>query len=378
MLSLALTLLLSTPDAQAAGKCDALVKKAEAAKGTDLATAFTNLAGCDHKLAEDSYMKLLSNAADSDALVAYSLAAIKLDIWNPVWGELSKIPDYSARDEVASRVGAACATEPKVTAFLQGAYFGLRDIEFSQWDDAFAACENTSLSDWLTTQVSAPPEKLYDEKFNALMGIYVNKQRAAALPVLSKAAVKAAKAGPFDAILQQMDAAVAPSLGETLSEEDKAALEKALIEVAKGVDPEKAKLVADRLATAGAEKAAAKLLPAIYPKLVQGGGSFLYGVAAVEAGDCKGKKTAVVHHAVVTEPGKRWNVITDAEPAIRTAAKPKLTKCTAEEKDWPVSVTPTPIAGAKNMEGWLNSLSKQLTEKGYEVELEEEKDVKLN
>jgi len=86
MLSLALTLLLSTPDAQAAGKCDALVKKAEAAKGTDLATAFTNLAGCDHKLAEDSYMKLLSNAADSDALVAYSLAAIKLDIWNPVWG----------------------------------------------------------------------------------------------------------------------------------------------------------------------------------------------------------------------------------------------------------------------------------------------------
>jgi hypothetical protein len=30
------------------------------------------------------------------------------------------------------------------------------------------------------------------------------------------------------------------------------------------------------------------------------------------------------------------------------------------------------------MEGWLNSLSKQLTEKGYEVELEEEKDVKLN
>jgi hypothetical protein len=247
MLSLALTLLLSTPDAQAAGKCDALVKKAEAAKGTDLATAFTNLAGCDHKLAEDSYMKLLSNAADSDALVAYSLAAIKLDIWNPVWGELSKIPDYSARDEVASRVGAACATEPKVTAFLQGAYFGLRDIEFSQWDDAFAACENTSLSDWLTTQVSAPPEKLYDEKFNALMGIYVNKQRAAALPVLSKAAVKAAKAGPFDAILQQMDAAVAPSLGETLSEEDKAALEKALIEVAKGVDPEKAKLVADRL-----------------------------------------------------------------------------------------------------------------------------------
>jgi len=378
MLSLALSLLITAPDALAAGKCDALVKKAETTKGTDLAAAYTALAGCDHKLAEDSYMKLLSNASDADALVAYSLAAIKLDIWNPVWGELSKISDYSARDEVASRVGAACAEEPKVTAFLQGAYFGLRDIEFSQWDDAFAACENPGLTDWLTTQVSTPPEKQYDEKFNALMGIYVNKQKSAALPVLAKAAVKAAKSGPFDAITAQMDAAVAPSLGETIKPEDQAALEKAFIDVAKGVDPEKAKLVADRLAAAGSEAAAAKLLPAIYPKLVQGGGAFLYGVAAVEAGDCKGKKTAVVHHAVVSDPGKRWNIITDAEPAIRTAAKPQLAKCTVDAGGWPVSVTPTPIAGAKNMESWLNSLAGQLTEKGYAVEMEEEKGIKLN
>jgi hypothetical protein len=376
MLTLAFGLLMSTSPAQA-GKCDAQVKKAESAKGIAIGAAFADLAKCDTSIAEEQYLKLLAGATDSDALVELSMAAVRFEVWNPVWGELGKISSYEARDEVAQRIGAACTTEPKVVSFLQGAYFGLRDIDFKQWDDAFRACESEDLTKWLTQQVEAPPDKMFDEKFNALLEVYVKKVGPAALGPLSKSAIKAANAGPFDAILLQMDSAVAPGLGESMTTENQQALEKALIEIAKGVAPEKSKAVADRLASAGSEAAAARLLPSIYPKLVQSGGSFLYGGAAVEAGDCKGVKTAVVHYATVTEPGKRWNVLSSLDVPMR-AAKPKLAKCTLEEGGWPVAITPNPVSGSKEIEAWVQSVSKQWAERGYEVKTQEEKGVKLD
>ena len=80
------------------------------------------------------------------------------------------------------------------------------------------------------------------------------------------------------------------------SPEDRKRLEKSLVIVAGSVAPEQAAMVADRLFNAGAEEAAAGLLPNIYPDKVQSDGSLLYGVASVE--NCDGQ--AYIHYAVVS------------------------------------------------------------------------------
>ena len=55
-------------------------------------------------------------------------------------------------------------------------------------------------------------------------------KRKDALPHLQTAALKAAQNnGPFDSIIIQMNAAVEPGLGETMSEENKVALEDAFL-----------------------------------------------------------------------------------------------------------------------------------------------------
>lgn len=365
--------LLSTAQA---GPCDAALKKAESTKGEAIGGAFRDLAKCDKALAEANYTKVMSNATDTDALVSLTRAAVEAEVWSPVWAQLSKISDYSARDEVARRVGEACGESPATVRFLQGAYFGLRDIEFQQWDDAFINCGDAGLTTWLTGQVEAPPARQFDEKFNALLDIYVKKQRGAALPALTKGAIKAAKDGPYDAILMQMDAAVAPELGANLSAEDQAKLEAALVEVARAVDPSRARAVADRLANAGSQQAAARLLPTVYPDRVQDAGGFLYGAAAIEAGDCKGKKQAILHVAEVREAGRRWVILTDTEAALKDL-KPKLKGCTVESP-WPVAATPEPVKSAKDIEAWVATLEKAWADKGYEVKVQAEKGVSLN
>ncbi len=360
-----------------AGPCDATVKKADTAKGAELVSAYTSLLKCDKKVAEDNFIKFMSGASDADTLISLSLASIDADVWGPVWTMVGKISSYEARDEVANRVGSSCVEHPKVLGFLQGAYFGLRDIDFKQWDDAFLSCEAPALLDWLTQQVEAPPDKQYDEKYNTLITVYSHRQGAAALPSLQKAAIKAAKTGPLDAILTQIDEAVAPELGDEMSAEDRAKLESTLVEVARNVGPDKARAVADRLASAGSEAAAARLLPTIYPDRVQAGGSFLYGGASVETADCKGVKTAVVHFAPLSEPGKAWVVYESAQAPLRTF-KPKLEKCKAESTDpWPVIVSPEPLKDAKAVEAWAETLQTQWAGKGYEASLKAEKQIAL-
>ena len=144
----------------------------------------------------------------------------------------------------------------------------------------------------------------------------------------------------------------------------------------KEVGPERAKAVADRLANAGAEAAAAQLLPFIYTDRMQGG-SFLYGAVSIETGDCKGKKTAVLHVAQVIEPGKRWIIHNELEEPLR-AVKARLAKCTAEEGDWPVATTREPIKGGKDIDSWIADLVKQWEGKGYEVEVKDEKEIRLD
>ena len=170
---------------------------------------------------------------------------------------------------------------------------------------------------------------MFDDKYNALLSVVGTRLKADALPIFTKAAIKAADNGPFDAILMQMESAVQPGIGEPIKPEDKVRLESSLVEIASNVNREKARSVADRLANAGAEAAAASLLPSVYPDRVDEDGGFLYGAASIERATCKGEKTAVLHVARVEEPGSRWIILNDVRAPLR-ALKPRLGKCDAE------------------------------------------------
>lgn len=360
-----------------AGPCDAIIKKADTSKGDDLVGAYGSLIKCDKKTAEDNFIRFMTSAGDADTLVSLSLSAIDAEIWTPVWGMVGKISSYDARDEVARRVGEACTDHGNVLGFLKGAYFGLRDIDFKQWDDALLSCQSPAMADWLAQAASTPPSQSYDEKYNTLITAYAKRMRADALPTLQAAAIKAAKAGPYDAILAQMSEAVSPDLGDDMSADDRAKFEKAMQAVAHAVSPDQARSVANQLASAGSEAAAAALLPSVFPDRVQSGGGFLYGGVSVETADCKGVKTAVIHYAGLSEPGKLWVILEAAQAPLR-AFKPKLDKCKAESADpWPIAVSPEPLEDSKALDAWAASLQSNWADKGYEVSLKAEKGASL-
>ena len=359
-----------------AGSCDSQLRVASASKGTKLAGSFAKLAQCDKTLAEEQYLRLLENAQFAEAIVGLSFAAIDHDIWNPVYRQLGKISSYDDRDLIAQTIGESCKERERVVTFLQGAYFGLRDLDFQQWDDAFIACDHKDLTSWIIQTSETPPEKLFDEKYNALMTILIEKLGAEALNHLATAAIRAAAAGPFDTILTQMDASVAPGLGQVADSASLEQLEAQLLRVARAVGPEKARVVADRLATSGADAAAARLLPEVYPDLMKGGGAFLYGAAAIETGDCKGVKTAVLHYAEVEDPGTRWVILADVTEQLQ-GVKPKLSKCEVDEGPWAVATTPEPVKSGKDVDSWVEELAAQWKNQGYSVKTQSEKAVKL-
>ena len=299
-------------------------------------------------------------------------------LWTPVWRVLSHDAlDYNVRDQVAAVIGQKCTENTKIVAFLKGAYFGLRDLEFQQWDDALIACQDADWGTWLSQQAQNPPASMFDDKYNALLSVVGTRLKADALPVFTQAAIKAAESGPFDAILMQMESAVQPGIGEPIKPEDKARLESSLVEIASNVNREKARAVADRLANAGASTAAASLLPTVYPDRVDADGGFLYGAASIERATCKGEKTAVLHIAKVEESGKRWIILNDVRKPLR-AVKPRLGKCEAEGAEWGVSTTPEPVASSKDVDAWVDQLEKQWTDKGYDVSVKKEKTITLD
>jgi hypothetical protein len=371
-----LAALLSSSPAEAA--CDSLARRALASTSTSLPGNFRALARCSRDEAEAQFNSLLPRAKSVGSLVNLCMAAIDTEVWGPVWKVLSHDAlDYDVRDQVAEKIGNSCAEKPKVVKFLKGAYFGLRDIEFQQWDDALVGCQSPDLGTWLTQQAEKPPKSMFDEKYNALLGVVVSRKGVEALPHLAKAAITGANDGPFDAILMQMEAAVRPGIGEPILPESQAKLEAALVEIASNVNREKARSVADRLANAGAQDAAAQLLPKVYPDRVNAEGGFTYGAVSIERATCDGQKSVVLHVSKVLEPGKRWIILNDVRAPMQ-AVKPKLGKCSPEGTEWGVSTTPEPVASSKEIDKWVDSVEKQWSDKGYDVSIKKEKGVTLD
>ena len=374
--SLLVGITLITPDA-AAGKCDSYLRQANSTSGSSLIRAFERLASCDSTMAEQNFHQIMTRATDAESLTNLSIAAINGNIWSPVWTMLGKISSYEARDAVAESIGQECSSNDKVVTFLQGAYAGLKDIDFQQWDDAFLSCDSASLSDWMIQQIENPPEKMFDGKFEKLVDILVAQKGRDALPYLITGAINAADNGPYNKMLEAMNIAVTPTLGTGIPPEDQRALEQALIQVAQGVSPNKAREVADSLAGSGSEQAAISLLPTIYSDRLQNGGGFLYGVASIETGECKGEKTAIIHYAQVEEPGSRWLIDDEVEGPIR-AVKPRLKKCTPEDGEWIVRITLEPLSSGSAIGGWVDDLEGQWTGQGYEVSTRSEKAIILD
>ena len=354
--------------------CDVPLKAANNAPKEKLSTAYRDLAKCDPALAEKTFPSLITKADDSDSLSALFLAAVDTDAWNAVWATISKISDYTARDVVAEDIGAKCVDNPKVVQFLQGGYFALKDVDFKQWDDAFIACQSPKLDEWIVKQVDSPPKARFDEKYDTLLQVFGKKQHANALPHMASAAIKASEDGPFEGILGQMDAAVAPEIGDPTPEDQKL-LTDAYMTVAKGVSHEKARAVADRLVNAGDVPKAIEVLKLIYGDRMEGG-NFIYGAAAVEAGECKGTKTAILHWVQVTEPAKRWEIRDDVTPLLH-ALPPKLKKCTLEEGAWPVLVSTEPLQGSTGLSEWVFAQERDWKAKGYTVTVRSEPGIVL-
>jgi len=372
---LILATLLSSGPAEAA--CNSLVRRASASSGKSLAKNFAALARCSSDEAEIQFESLLPRAKTVNDLVALSMAAIESDVWTPVWRVLSHDAlDYDVRDQVAQKIGANCMTNPKIVAFFKGAYFALRDLEFQQWDDGMVACMDPDWATWVDQQAANPPQSIFDEKYNALLNVLTIRKGADALPVLERAAIKGAAAGPFNAILIQMEAAVQPGIGEAKSPENQARLEAALVNIASNVDRKNARSVADRLANSGANESAAQLLSSIYPNRADSDGSFTYGATSVEKANCEGTKKLVLHIAKIEEPGKRWIILNDVRAPMR-ALKPRLSKCQAEGSEWGVSTTSEPLASSKDLARWVDSLEKQWIDKGYDVTVRKEKTIRL-
>jgi hypothetical protein len=173
-----------------------------------------------------------------------------------------------------------------------------------------------------------------------------------------------------------MDAAIEPTLGASITEEDKKSLEDSLLKVAQSVGPQKARDVANQLFTSGAETSAAKLLPTIYPNQFNGG-YFSYGSAAFEMADCKGVNTLVIHVSEVKEAGKRWLIQDSLEEPMR-GLKPKLSKCTPSGEEWPILATDEPVSSYKEIDAWAKKLKGDKEAEGFDVSIKKEKQIVLD
>lgn len=356
-----------------AGSCGAskLVAQAASQHGAELVRTFATLARCDKAVAEDNFLgAFLPQANDLQTLIALSETAISGNVWQGPWHMLGKIKDSELRKEVSYEIGAKCTSNPEVLKFLQGGYFALKNSDFTHWDDAYLACEAPEMQEWFVAQVENPPEEEFSEKYNTLLDIFVKSNKGAAIPSLQTAALKAAEKGPFNMIINQMNSAVQPGLGETMSPENLAAFENAILAIAKAA-PSKATTLATQLNAVGSSRSG-ELLKIIYADRLKND-RLTYGVVAIEAGECKGKKSVVIHYAEVTDPAKRMVILQDATGPMRASA-PKLKGC--DTGAWPISTTPEPMKGGE-LDALVSQFESKYTTDGYKVKLVKEATIVL-
>ncbi|MCB9663849.1 MAG: hypothetical protein H6732_07035 [Alphaproteobacteria bacterium] len=349
-----------------AGPCDVHVKKAQSATGGALVAAYQALLTCDATLAKQSFEAFMLKATDLDTLVPLAAAAVDGQAYTEVWAMMGRIP-YEFRTDLASRLGESCTEQDSLVTFLQGAHVALKGHDFTQWMPAMASCEAEPFQAWMAAALTAPPQSTYNEKYNTLLTAWVEAKGVDALPVLVQGAIAAGKGdGPFTSVLDAMQRAIQPDdVRSDPSADDKAKLEASLLEVAAAVPPAAARLVADRLYSAGSPAKAASLLPAIYPDRVQPDGTLRWAAAAVEA--CDGD--AVVHWTSWTEAPTRFDVLAPATPVLQ-GTKPKL-KCSGEA--WAVRATAEPVADAAAASAWVAALVTELGADGTKVKDREEK-----
>ena len=353
-----------------AANCQSYVNQAASAKGKNLIQAYEKLAECDKNIAATEFETFMKRANEIDTLSKLANVAVDADIFDPIWKLPGNLADYTQRDDLVRSFGEMCNENAKIISFFQGAYIALNDNDFGYWDVGFTNCTSTEFTTWLESSVKNPPQKSYSDKYNTILKVYTNQSRVNALEALSEAAISGYENGPFNDILNAMDAAVKPPLGQKISSSDQEAFNAAMLKVAKTV-PSKAQFVADRLISSGSNDAAAQLLPTLFADRYEGG-YFSYVGAAMELADCSGEKTAVIHYNVIKESGKTWGIQSQAEEQ-KSSWKPKLKKCTAEQGEWVVLSSPDPIL--KGGEEWLQKVEKQYTDKGYKVSLKKEKDL---
>jgi len=354
-----------------AAKCSAYVTQGANQKGAELVRTFSKLAACDKDMANENFTgAFLPRATDFDTLVSLTETAINAKVWDATWKMLPAIKDYGVGNDIAAEMGKRCSDNPEILQFLQGGYFALKNNDFMQWDDAYVACENEKMTTWFNQQVTNPPSGAFNEKYNTLLDMLIKKDGVNSLPLMQEAALKAADDGPFDSILNHMNAAIQPELGSTMSDENRTAFENAVLNIAQEA-PHKALELAQQLNAVQSTKSG-ELLKLIYADRLSDG-LLTYGVAAIEAGECKGKKQAFIHYAKVTDPAKRMVILPDVIDTMK-AVKAK-SKCETEE--WVVTPTSEPVIDG-NVDAFLSELQSKYEGEGYKVKLIAEDTIALD
>jgi hypothetical protein len=338
------------------------------AQGLQVAAAFSAAASCDRKVAGDHLDAAVKRTGDVESLVVLARAAIDAGLTTQVHGMLEQIPDYAAREETARGIGAACTEDPEVLTYVLGLHSALRDRAFVAWSGAIRSCRAEELTAQLEKLAGQPPANAFDDKYATIVDLYAGKRRVEAIPVLEKAAIASSEGGPFPVVVDALVKAGTPEgIGTRPEGAAREALVGALVRISAAATPEQVTVIADKLVAMGAEDAAAKLLVHIYPDRVQADGGFVYGVAGIET--CEGE--AVLHWAVVKEPGTRWAISRDVETLVQ--GFPRRLKC-KDTSPYVVVTSPGPAASPAAVSDWAMGVAADV---GPEAKVREESGLTL-
>jgi len=365
----------------AQAKCEGYVRKASTAKGKAVIKNFKQAHACDVVVAQNNFFEFMKSANDLETLTQFTLAAIKLSpaYWKSTTQIPGKIKNYQLRDSLTKGLSGYCEDNLEFRTFLQKTYDKMGDTDFKRWDDAYIGCNHEDITKFIIETAENPPQKPYSGKYNTILDILRTKKSVDALPHMEKAAIKAAKEGPFKDILTKISETVSPGLGEKISSENRKKFDTTMLNIAQNIDVTKSIEIADQLAASGSEDKAAQLLPKIYSDVYTNG--FIYGAAALELANCKGKKDkkdkkeAVIHFAEVHDKKVLWSV-RDTVSKQLLGSKARLAKC-EKEGEWSVVITKTPLSSPKEIKAWSQELLQQYKDKGYKSRLQKEKKITI-